>query len=123
MDTMRFLRLILVVVCVLAFVSPSLAASKAVGYEELSPSTSTAVGLTAATITTLAENYPDLWVIVQCQTYPVAYLWYGTPTSGTYQLLQVGDTVKFEGVYLMRSFKAIGVGGTAHLAVTYFSGR
>jgi hypothetical protein len=122
MNARRFSRLFIAVVCTLALASSAWAAPKAVGYEEVSATTGAAIGLTAATITTLS-TYPDLWVMIQCQTYPVAYLFYGTPTGSTVQQIAVGDGITFNGVNLMRSFSAIGVGGTAKLAVTYFSGH
>jgi hypothetical protein len=94
-----------------------------VGYEEVTATTGAAIGLTAATITTLAAQYPDLWVIIKNTAYPAAYLWYGTPTSATIQQMAVGDSITMKGVDLMRAFLAIGIGGSAKYAVNYFSGE
>jgi len=97
-----------------------------VGYEEVTATAASAIGLTAATITTLATNYPDLWVMVQnspLTSYPAAYLFYGTPTAATFSQLAAGDTMKIKGVDLLRAFLAIGNGGSAKLAVHYFSGE
>jgi hypothetical protein len=122
MKTKRVLQLFVILTCLFGLAGQGLAA-KAVGYEELTATTGTAIGLTVATINSLSATYPDLWVIVQCQTYPAAYLWYGTPTSATVQQIATGDSIQFAGTALMKSFKAIGIGGSAKLAVNYFSGK
>ena len=94
-----------------------------VGYEEVTATTGAAIGLTAATISTLAATYPDLWVLINNTAYPAAYLFYGTPTAATIQQLAVGDSMQIKGVQLMRAFLAIGIGGSAKYAVNYFSGE
>ena len=94
-----------------------------VGYEEVTATTGAAIGLTAATINTLAAAYPDLWVVIKNTTYPMAYLWYGTPTGSTVQQMAVGDIIVMKGVDMMRAFLGIGIGGSAKYAVNYFSGE
>ena len=43
----------------------------------------------------------------------------GTPTAATKQTLDIGDILKLTSVADMTNFKAIGIGGTSNLAVTY----
>jgi hypothetical protein len=93
-----------------------------VGYEEVSATTGTAIGLTAATVNALAAVYPNLFVVIVNTAYPIAYLWYGTPTSGTVQQMAVGGVLQFRGTDMLLAFKGIGIGGTAKYAVNYFDG-
>jgi hypothetical protein len=97
--------------------------AKPVGYEEVTATSAAAIGLTAATISTLEASYPDLWVLIKNTAYPLAYLWYGTPTSGTIQQMAVGDVLVIKGVQMMRAFLGIGIGGSAKYSVNYFSGE
>lgn len=97
--------------------------AKPVGYEEVTATTLTAVGLTAATIDALEAKYSDLWVLIVNTAFPLAFSWYGTPTSATVQQLAVKDQLEIRGSQMMRTFKGIGIGGSAIYAVNYFSGR
>ena len=97
-----------------------------IGYEEVTATSATAIGLTAATITTLAAANPDMWALIynsNLTAYPAAYLFYGTPTANTFSQIAVGDSLQIKGVQMLKAFLAIGIGGSAKLAVHYFAGE
>ena len=92
-------------------------------YEEISPTSSAVMPLTLATINDLIakQGGGDLSIELTCATYPVAYRYDGVdPTTSTVQQLSVGDRLNLHGITALRNFKAIGVGGTAVLGVTYW---
>lgn len=115
-------KIILMVLAAVLLAVPCMAA-KSVGYEEVACTSSAANTLTAATITSLKASYSDLWATVQVADYPVAYRTDGTaPTSSTKKTAPIGTVIWLESLSDLTGFKAIGVGGTANLAVTYYSG-
>ena len=100
--------------------------AKPIGYEEVTATAAAAIGLTTATVDTLAAANPDIWALIynsNLTTYPAAWLMYGTPTAATFQQMAAGDSIQIKGVQMLKAFLAIGVGGSAKLAVNYFSGE
>ena len=97
-----------------------------IGYEEVTVTSAAAIGLTASKIDTLAAANPDVWALIynsNLTTYPVAWVMYGTPVAGTFQQMAAGDSIQIKGVQMLKAFLAIGIGGSAKLAVNYFSGE
>lgn len=90
----------------------------ALGYEEISATTTTAIGLTAANINNAGY---DGKAIVQVTAYPAATSVHGTaPTSATVKQFSTGDEIKLFGYAEMSQFLAIGIGGTSVLAAQYY---
>ncbi len=88
-----------------------------IGYEEISATSATAIGLTAAKITSIL---PKGQVRIQVSAYPVAFrIDGGVPTGSTIQQLAVGSVLYLDDISEMKNFLSIGVGGTAVLAVDY----
>ena len=93
------------------------------GFETIAPTSSAVLPLTAATINNILARHGNgnIEAQIQCATYPVAYRYDGVdPTTSTVQQLAVGDSMKLGGTTALRNFRAIGVGGTAALAVSYW---
>ncbi len=90
-----------------------------VDYAEVTATAVTAIGLTAAKVNTIS---PKGMVRIMVTAFPIAEREDGgTPTAATVQQFQVGDLIYLNSIQAMLNFKAIGIGGTAVLAVQYYS--
>jgi hypothetical protein len=88
------------------------------GYEEVSATSSAAIGLTTACITAAGEDGKALILV---SDYPLATSIHGTdPTSGTVKQIPVGDSFVLLGKLEMTKFRGIGIGGTSVCAVQYY---
>lgn len=88
------------------------------GYEEISCTTATAKGLTAANVTaTGAKGLARVLVT----TFPAATRCDGAaPTSATKQVWGTGQILYIEGYEELSKTRFIGIGGTTVLAVQYY---
>lgn len=88
------------------------------GYEEVSATSSTAVGLTVNNINNAGS---DGLASIQVSSFPVAIKANGAaPTSATVKTCAIGESITLTGYTEMKNFQAIGIGGTAVLAVQYY---
>lgn len=89
--------------------------------EEIDATTATAVGLNATKLTLMAGISNLYRAEILVTTYPIAWQQSGATATGTdYNQAQVGDIILLDSYAALDNFSAIGVGGTAKLAVTYF---
>ena len=92
-----------------------------VAYEEIAVTAAAAVGLTEATLDSLAANNTELAARILVCDYPIAWLEHGgTPTAATKQQAGSGSYILLYSLAAMRKFLAIGLSSTAYLAVQYF---
>ncbi len=94
---------------------------RAVDYEEVEVTTGAAVGLDEAKIAPIAGK-PEVLARIMVADASVAWLENGaTPTSLTKQQIEDTGVIFLESIADMRNFLAIGLDGTAILAVTYYA--
>ena len=92
-----------------------------IGYQEITAGTGAAVTLGTANIASVTNATSAGMARVYCSAYPVAFREDGTaPTSATIQTLAVGSFLYLHSITEMQNFQAIGLGGSAVLAVQYF---
>lgn len=89
--------------------------------EEVSATTSPAVGLSSTKLTDMAGRNNNYIAKILVSGYPIAWQETGATAGGSDKnVAQVGDVFFLGSLYAMTKFSAIGVGGTSVLAVTYY---
>jgi hypothetical protein len=95
----------------------------AFAYEEIKVPPDKAVGLGAIKLKVMEASPFSYSVRIMVEDAAIAFLETGdTPTSDTKQIIYPDSTLTMKSISEMNNFKAIGIKGTATLAVTYYRG-
>ena len=89
--------------------------------KSISATSGAAVGIPAADLAFMAGSKNEYLAKVKVTAYPAAWQEDGTTATGAdANTTPVGGIFYLESLYAMKKFSAIGVGGTAVLAITYY---